>query len=73
LFAFLARSRTRNAGAFRLDTAGRRPRKRSGDLGFQRYDTTADRGSAFYWLLRAGGGIGLSLHAPRGSLFSADV
>jgi hypothetical protein len=52
IVAFLVRSArigvvTRNAGAFRLDVACRLPRKRSGDPGFfQRYDTTAFRGSA---------------------------
>jgi hypothetical protein len=52
VIAFLTRSArirvgTRNAGAFRLDVAGRLPRLRSGGWGdFQRYDTTAIRGSA---------------------------
>src|SRR5690606_214273 len=63
----------RNAGAFRLETSCRRPRTRAAPgLVFQRYDTTAGRGSAFCFECVAGpaaasGLPGAGHAAPRGT------
>src|SRR5690606_1200962 len=60
----------RNAGAFRLETSCRRPRTRAAPgLVFQRYDTTAGRGSAlsFRMCCGAGGSPGPALGQDRGA------